>query len=273
MEILEAIFLGIVQGATEFLPVSSSGHLVLLPRIFGLGEATLTEAIIAHVGTLLAVLYYFRGDVVSIVSAVLSGIMSGEPLKQSEARLGWFIVAGSIPAAVAGLLFEESFETIFADPRWVAFFLLITAVFLVLGERMLSGRKSIKEMSWLDAIVIGVFQMFALFPGVSRSGSTIVGGLLRGLNRETAARYSFLMSIPVIAGAGLLGISDLLAEPNLMAQLPAMLAVLVTSAAVGYLCIVFLMQWLKERSLYPFAIYVATFGVIYLIYALVVGVA
>ena len=273
MEIFEAIFLGIVQGATEFLPVSSSGHLVLLPRIFGIGEASLTEAIIAHVGTLLAVLYYFWKDILAIVTNVIRDVLDAKPMRSAESRLGWFIVVGSIPAAAAGLLFEESFETIFSDPRWVAFFLLITAIFLVLGERMMSGRKSIQEMSWMDAIVIGVFQMFALFPGVSRSGSTIVGGLLRGLNRETAARYSFLMSIPVIAGAGLLGAIDLFSVPDLASQVPSMITVLVTSAIVGYLCIVFLMKWVKERSLYPFAIYVASFGVLYLLYALIFGVA
>ncbi|MGB1250295.1 MAG: undecaprenyl-diphosphatase UppP [Candidatus Promineifilaceae bacterium] len=269
MEIFEAIFLGIVQGATEFLPVSSSGHLVLLPRIFGIGEASLTEAIIAHVGTLLAVLYYFWKDVVGIVNSVLRGLMKGDPLGETESRLGWFIVLGSIPAGAAGLLFEDSFETIFADPRWVAFFLLVTAVFLVMGERMLSGHKSFKEMSWLDAIIIGLFQMFALFPGVSRSGSTIAGALLRGLSRETAARYSFLMSIPVIAGAGLLGVVDLFSIPDLASQIPSMLIVLITSALVGYVCIVFLMQWIKERSFYPFAIYVASFGILYLAYSFV----
>lgn len=269
MSILEAIFLGIIQGATEFLPISSSGHSILLPLIFGMGDPGLNEVIIAHQGTLLAVLIFFRRDVMAIIKGVLQGLAERNPMGNAESRLGWFIVVGSIPAAVIGLLFEDKFETVFADPRFVAFFLIITAALLVIGERMLSGKKEVAEMSWKDAIIIGLFQMCALFPGVSRSGSTIMGGLTRGLNRELAARYSFLMSIPVIAGAGLIKLLDLMQAGNLTAQLPALFTVFITSAIVGYACIAFLMNWLKERSLYPFAIYCATFGVGYLVYALV----
>ena len=270
MSVLEAIFLGIIQGATEFLPISSSGHLTLLPLIFGMGESGINEIIIAHQGTLLAVLIYFFKDIVAIIRGVLRGLSESNPLGNVEARLGWFIVISSIPAAVVGLLFEEQFETVFANPRFAAFFLIVTALLLVIGESLLSGRKSVEEMTFVDAIVIGIFQMFALFPGVSRSGSTIVGGLTRGLNRELAARYSFLMSIPVIAGAGLLGLLDLAQAENIAEQLPSLIAVFWTSGLVGYACIAFLMNWLKDRSLYPFAIYCAIFGASYLVYSFIV---
>lgn len=265
MNILEAIILGIIQGATEFLPISSSGHSILVPTILGLSEPSLNAVIIAHEGTLLAVLIYFRQQIMDIVRGVLQGISSRDPFGNPDARLGWYIVVGSIPAAVIGLLFEEAFEHRFASPRYAAFFLLVTALFLVMGERLLSGEKELDRMSWFDAIFIGLFQMLALFPGISRSGSTIVGGLLRGLDRELAARYSFLMSIPVIAGAGLLGILDLIQEGNLIAQLPSLIVVFVTAAIVGYACIAFLLNWIRSHSFYPFAIYCAMFGTLYLL--------
>lgn len=261
MTIWEAIVLGIVQGATEFLPISSSGHSVLVPAVFGLAEPDLTAVIIAHQGTLLAVLAYFWRDVVGIVRGVLRGLAARAPLGNPEARLGWLIVWGSLPAAVVGLLFEERFEQLFADPRWSAGFLVITALLLVLGERLLSGGKRMAGIGWVDALIIGLFQMFALFPGLSRSGSTIVGGLLRGLNRETAARFSFLLGIPAIVGAGLLGLLDIAAAD---APLLPLAATFLAAFLVGIVCIHFLLQWLRTRRLYLFAVYCATVGILYL---------
>jgi undecaprenyl-diphosphatase len=259
MTLIEAIILGIIQGATEFLPVSSSGHSILVPPLLGLGDPGLTAVIIAHQGTLLAVLIYFWRDVVAIVRGVLRGLAERAPLGNPEARLGWLLVLGCIPAAVIGLLFEDSFERVFSDTRWAAGFLLVTALLLVLGERMVSGRKTISGIGPVDAILIGLFQMFALFPGVSRSGSTIVGGLSRGLGREEAARFSFLLSIPVVAGAGLLSLRGLFSADA--ESLLALLVTFVVSLLVGLGSIHFLMQWLRTRKLYPFAIYCAAFGI------------
>ena len=264
MSIIEAIILGIIQGATEFLPVSSSGHSILLPAIFGMSEPGINEVIIAHQGTLLAVLLYFWRDIWAIIKGVFQGLVERNPMGNAQSRLGWFLVIGSVPAAVIGLLFEDTFETIFANPMWAALFLLATAGFLVLGERMLSGEKKLDKMSWADAMIIGCFQVFALFPGVSRSGSTIVGGLTRGLDRELAARYSFLMSIPVILGAGLLKLADLIGATGI--NYGTLAVTFIVSFFVGLACIHFLIQWVKERSLYPFAIYCALFGVFSLIY-------
>ena len=266
MSIWEAFILGILQGATEFLPVSSSGHLVLVPAVFGLTEPTLNVVAIAHLGTLVAVLIYFFSDVKDIAVAVIQGLIQRDPMGSTEARLGWYIVIGSVPAAVLGLALEEQFETVFGTPTVAAFFLIGTAGLLILGEYMRSGLTTLKDMSWLDAIVIGLFQALALFPGISRSGSTIVGGLLRGLNREVAARYSFLLGIPVIFGAGLLSVVDLLGTSDLNQQIPSLVVTFVSAAVSGYACIHFLLQWVKQRSLIPFAIYCAIFGLSYLIF-------
>jgi undecaprenyl-diphosphatase len=267
MTILEAIFLGIIQGASEFLPISSSGHMILVPTIFGLDAPNLTVVAIAHIGTLLAVLIYFWRDLWAIAGGVLAGLQQRQPLGSTEARLGWFIVVGTIPAAVLGLTLEDYFDSIFGTPLFAAGFLLVTAVLLVAGERMLSGHKTPAKMGWTDAILIGCFQALALLPGISRSGSTIVGGLWRGLDRPTAARFSFLLSIPATAGVGLLKTIEVARAPDLAAVLPGLIACFVAAGIVGYACIHFLMEWLKKRSLYGFAIYTASFGLIYLLVA------
>lgn len=265
MTILEAIILGIIQGATEFLPISSSGHLLLIPAIFNLPEPSLNTTAIAHLGTLLAVLVYFRRDIWEIIIAVLQGLYQRRPFENNMSRLGWQILVGTIPAAVIGLLFEETLDEIFGNPTIAAVALFGTAALLIIGEWLHSGTKPIEKLSWLDAIIIGLFQLLALLPGISRSGSTITGGLARGLDRAPAARFSFLLGIPAIAGAGLLALLDLFASADLADQLPSLGATFVVSAVVGFLCIHFLLTWLRQHRLYPFAIYCAAFGALFLI--------
>ena len=267
MTILEALFLGIIQGATEFLPVSSSGHSILLPTLFDMPNPGLDLIAIAHQGTLLAVLVYFWRDLWGVFLGVLRGLRDRAPLKDADSRLGWYIILGSIPAAAAGLLLEDFFEEMFARPIYAAGLLLITAILLVIGERMLSGDVKISEMNGLDALAVGIFQMLALFPGISRSGSTITGGLWRGLDREAAARFSFLLGVPAIAGAGLLAVLDI-QEAGLDGQLMVYIVTFLASALTGYLCIHFLLSWLRRHSLYPFAAYCAAFGTFYLLLAL-----
>jgi undecaprenyl-diphosphatase len=265
MTIWETIILGLLQGVTEFLPISSSGHLVLVPAILGWPAADLALVSIVHQGTLLAVLVYFRRDLWQIIQAGWRGLVQRQPLAEADSRLGWYIVAGSIPAGIAGLSLESFFEEAFGTPVVSAAFLLVTAVFLVIGERMLSGKKLIENLTLSDAMVVGFFQMLALFPGVSRSGSTITGGLLRGLDRAAAARFSFLLGIPAILGAGLLSGLDLLQADDLAAQAPLLFAGFAAAAVSGYLCIHFLLTWLRSHSLYLFAGYCAAFGTIYLL--------
>jgi undecaprenyl-diphosphatase len=267
MTLLQAILLGVLQGATEFLPVSSSGHLLLVPRLLKMTSPTLSTVAIVHEGTLLAILIYFRRDLWQILKGVWRGLRERRPLSNQDARLGWYIVVGSVPAAVAGLTLEASFERIFSTPIMAAVFLLGTALLLVIGERLMSGRKAIQEMGWVDAIYIGLFQMLALLPGISRSGSTITAGLWRGLDRAAAARYSFLLGVPAILGAGLLALLDLLSASIPGSQWVVLIASFSAAAISGYLCIHFLLSWLRQRNLYPFAIYCATFGGLYLLIA------
>lgn len=266
MSIIEAILLGILQGATEFLPISSSGHLVIIPAIFTMTPPDLTMIGVLHLGTLLAVLVYFWRDLWAILTAVLRGLRHRQPLATTEARVGWLIVIGSIPAVVIGLLFESTLEEIFSQPEAAAFFLLVTAVLLVIGEKMLSGQKMPAQMNWTDALTIGSFQAFALLPGVSRSGSTIVGGLIRGLDRPTATRFSFLLGVPAILGAGLLSLLDILKATA--AYPPVTYAAGFLAAAVtGYLCIHFLLRWVRSHTLYIFAVYCALVGGGYLFFS------
>lgn len=270
MSIIEAIIIGIIQGATEFLPVSSSGHLVLLPEIFQMTNPDLTLIGLVHAGTLLAVFIYFRQDLWNIITAVLRDLSKRQPLASNDARLGWLIVVGSIPVGIVGLLFADFFEEVFSSPRIAAGFLLVTAVLLILGERMLSGKKELSQMSFLDAIIVGLFQMMALFPGVSRSGSTIVGGLSRGLDRATAARFSFLLGIPAISAAGLQAILEIFSAT---AQFSAGVYIFafVAAAVSGYACIHWLLTWVKNHTLYGFAGYVALLSVGYLLYSFISG--
>jgi undecaprenyl-diphosphatase len=266
MTVIEAIILGIIQGATEFLPISSSGHLVLIPAIFGMTQPSLNIIAVAHLGSLLAVLIYFRSDLWAILVAVFEGLKARAPMGTTDSRLGWYIVAGSIPAATAGLLFADFFDQVFHTPSAAAFFLLVTALLLVMGERLLTGDKSLAKMTWFDAIAIGLFQMLALFPGISRSGSTITGGLWRGLDRETAARYSFILGVPAIMGAGLLSVIDLQHSGALISEWGILLAAFLSAAVVGYACIYFLLAWLRSHSLYIFAAYCALLGGGYLLW-------
>lgn len=265
MSIIEAIFLGIIQGATEFLPISSSGHLVILPAIFTMTPPDLAMIGVLHLGTLLAVLLYFGADLWLIATAVLRGLRQKQPFAAAEARLGWLIALGSIPAVALGLGFADPLEELFSAPGAAAAFLLLTAVLLLIGEKMLSGHKTPAQMSWPDALIIGLFQAFALLPGISRSGSTIVGGLARGLDRHTATRFSFLLGVPVILGAGLLSLLDILSEEATNAPVIYVVG-FIAAAITGYLCIHFLLQWVRRHTLYPFAVYCALLGGGYLLY-------
>ena len=265
MSIVEAIIIGIIQGATEFLPISSSGHLVLLPEIFNMTNPDLTLIGLVHAGTLLAVLVYFRRDLWQIITAVFRDLAQRQPFASSDARLGWFIVVGSIPVALIGLPLKDSFEEIFSSPIATAGFLLVTAALLILGERMLSGHKTIAQMSWTDAILVGLFQAMALFPGVSRSGSTIVGGLARGLDRSAAARFSFLIGIPAILGAGLQSILEIFTAEAVEFSTAVYVMAFIAAGVTGYACIYWLLTWVKNHTLYGFAAYVTLLSLAFLL--------
>lgn len=266
MTLFEAIILGIVQGATEFLPVSSSGHTILLPSLFNMNNPGLNMVAITHQGTLLAVIVYFRRDLWDIARGMATGLRRRSPLADADSRLGWYIALGTVPAAAAGLLLEDFFQDVFGRPLFAAIFLLFTAALLVVGERLRTGDLGVDTINGLDALAIGFFQMLALFPGISRSGSTIAGGLTRGLSREGAARFSFLLGVPAILGAGLLALLDV-GPAEVVLRWPIFLGAFLAAAITGYACIHLLLTWLRQHSYYPFALYCAAFGALYLLLA------
>jgi len=269
LSILEAILLGIVQGAAEFLPISSSGHLVLVPWWLGWDDPPIVFDVAVHVGTTVAILIYFWRDWVRILQGGLHSILN-QSLDTTEARLFWFLVVGSIPVGVIGILLSDYFDSTFSDPAIVGTMLIVTAGILVFSEQAEQRSRALADMQWQDAILIGAAQALAIMPGISRSGSTIAAGLLRGIQREEAARYSFLLATPVILGAGGLQVLDVLTGEQVIDDdmVTALIVGFVSSAVVGYLCIILLLQLIRRRRLYGFAAYCAIFGGISLAAAL-----
>ena len=268
MSLIQAIILGIVQGLTEFLPISSSAHLVLVPYLLN-WSLDPTQAfvfdVLVQLGTLTAVLVYFWKDLVTIVTGMISGLKEHNFDEKPEGKLGWMIILATIPAGLAGLLLKDSVEAAFNSPQLTGLMLLVTAALLVAGELLSKKTRSAEAMTPLDAIVIGVFQALSIFPGISRSGATITGGLLRHFKREDAARVSFLMAIPIMLAAGLLAMVDLFAIPALVSFLPMVVVGFIIAAIVGYFAIRWFMGFLRQKNLYPFAIYCAMLALITLI--------
>lgn len=268
MSILQAVILGIIQGITEFLPVSSSAHLVLTPYLLGwkLDEVVVFPFdVLVQLGTLLAVIIYFRRDLWEILQAVWAGLRSGKPFGSQPARLGWLLVLATIPAGALGLLIKDAVEAAFGSPQVTAVFLLVTAILLLIAEKVGRKNRSLGSLTWKDAIWIGAAQAVSLFPGISRSGATMTGGMIRHLDRTSAARFSFLMSIPVMLAAGLFSILDLFDTPDFASYLPAIAAGFAAAAVVGYLAIRWLLGFLTRRPLYIFSIYCAVLAVIVLL--------
>ncbi len=241
----EAVILGIVQGLTEFLPVSSSAHLILFPWFFGWQGIidSLAFDVALHTGTLMALLFYFRKDWIEL-------------LKTSVNKDGmlWKIIIGTIPAGIAGVFLHDLIEEN-RNPGIIAFTLCLVSAFMILSERNYgkSERTGIEKVSFGNSLFIGMAQAFALIPGVSRSGITIVAGLVKGMKREDAARFSFLLSTPAIAGASLLEARKLLHAPDV--QYDIFIAGTVVSAVTGYFAIKYLLRFLQRHSLTPFAYY------------------
>ena len=271
MNPLHAFLLGILQGATEFLPVSSSGHLVLVPWLLGWSASGLAFDAVVHWGTALAVVAYFWHDWVSLVGAALKSVNLKSTNLRSEARLAWLILLGTLPAALIGYLLEDFFEGMFARPVAAAAFLLVTAGLLTASEYLGRRQRDLDTLAWPDALLVGLAQALAILPGISRSGATIAAGLARGLRREPAARFSFLLATPIILGAGLLKVVDLAQMGDLATQIPTLVVGFVAAGVVGFGCIHFLLRYLQRHRLYPFAVYCAVAGVACLLVALARG--
>ena len=266
-ELFKAFVLGLVQGASEFLPISSSGHLVIVPWLFGWPPSSLLFDTFVHMGTLLSIVVVFGRDFAAIILATLRSI--GAVLKAGDlspamadlnARLGWFILLGSVPAAIIGLFLKDSLEQLYHTPQAAAAFLAVTALLLAASEwmsRNVGQRTSLAVLSLRQSFLIGLAQAFALAPGISRSGTTIAAGLAQGLRRESATRYSFLLGAPAFLGAGLLqGGSMLATNPAaVQAEIPALLVGFITSAVCGYAAIRLLLAYVRRNSLYLFSVY------------------
>jgi undecaprenyl-diphosphatase len=269
LDLLKAIILGILQGATEFLPVSSSAHLVLVPWWLGWDEPSVIFDVMLHLGTLVAVLIYFWRDWLTLLRAGWNALHT-RSTQDPDTRLLLLIILGTIPAALAGALLESFFESVFSDPAVVAVLLLGTANLLILGERYHRMDRPLTDLKPRDALVVGLAQAVAILPGISRSGSTIAAGMWRGLSRPAAARFSFLLGTVIIAGTGAKTVLELLVGNTSSGQNPIgpVIAGFIAAAVVGFVCIWVFMRLLERRRLTGFAVYCAAFGTLSLLVAL-----
>lgn len=259
MTVLQALALGVIQGLGEFLPISSSAHLVLTPWVFGWDDPGLVFDVALHMGTLFAVVAFFWRDWVELFNEAVIKRRSTQ-----KASLFWYLLIATIPGAVAGYILEEQAETVFRDPLIIAVMLIIMGLILYLVDRRAVKRKNMNGISFADSLLIGLSQAFAIIPGVSRSGVTMTAGRALGLTRQTAARFSFLLSTPIIFGAGVMQLKDIASSDINIAFITGV----VSSAVVGFLSIGFLLRYLSERSFTLFVWYrfLIGFAVIALVY-------
>jgi len=260
MNLFHSFLLGIIQGLTEFIPVSSTAHLLIAQRLLGLpaDDAMFSFLIIVQLGTLVSLFVFYWKDLLAIAKATLDFRRS-----TPERNLGFYIIIATIPALLAGYLLKDTVEVLFKQPMLQASIRLFTAaVLLTLAEWLSKKNRSLDSMTWLDAFFVGLMQVLAVFPGASRSGTTISGGMFRGFDRPSAARFAFLISVPVMLAAGGYEMLDVIKMPNLGEFLPLLAVGLVTAAIVGWFAIKWLIDYLSKRSLYVFAIYCAVVGMI-----------
>ncbi len=272
MSLFEAVVLGIVQGLTEFLPISSSAHLRIVPALAGWNDPGAAFTAVIQIGTLVAVLAYFRHDIARIGRAWTRGLVRRNSGQDLDARLGWMMIVGTLPIVVCGLLFKDAIETTLRSLYVVATALIVLAVILAAAEifmrvqiRAGKRRRHLDEITWRDALVVGAAQALALVPGSSRSGVTITAGLFTGLSRETAARFSFLLSLPSVLAAGVYQLYSerealLGSQQDVVAVVVATLAALVS----GYASIAFLLYYLKTHTTYLFVVYRIVLGALIL---------
>jgi undecaprenyl-diphosphatase len=256
----QALILGLIQGLSEFLPISSSAHLTLAPWLFHWPDPGLAFDVALHVGTLVAVLTYFRAQWISLILAAKSIVVHRRVETEEERRVIFLIIA-TIPGAIAGLALESYAESTFRDPRLIAVVLIVMGIVLWLVDRVAAQERPLSSMRWIDALFIGLAQMFAILPGVSRSGSTITAGRALRMTRESAAVFSFLMSMPIIAAASILKVPHVLKTEGFSA--PLLVGVL-ASAISGWLAIAILLRFVLRSSYGVFAAYRVVVGLIVL---------
>jgi len=258
MTLWQAIVLGIVQGLTEFLPISSTAHLRIIPALLGWQDPGAAFTAVIQLGTLVAVLVYFAREIAGITRDTLTG----------KGTLGWMIAVGTVPVVVLGLLFKHHIESTLRSLYVIAFAMIGLALVLALAEWFEGRRKALRgmgEVGWLDAIVVGCAQAVALIPGSSRSGCTITGALFMGLNRETAARFSFLLSLPAVFAAGIFELVKARHELlNTQSNVVGLIAATAVSFIVGYASIAFLLGYLKKHTMWLFIVYRLALGAVLL---------
>jgi undecaprenyl-diphosphatase len=245
--------LGAVQGLGEFLPISSSAHLILVPRYFGWEDGGLAFDVALHLGTLLAVTVYFWKDLWQLVLSVLNPV---DPGRAADRRLVGLLILATVPGAIIGLALEHRVETVFRSPHLVAWTLIGMGIGLFVVDYLFNGQKTMKEMTWPLALVLGIAQGVAVVPGISRSGITITMALMLGFHRRDAAKFSFLLSIPIIAGAGVLKFKDILHSPDKVGLILGFSG----AALFGFLAIGFLLRYVQTRRYTPFAVYRCLLG-------------
>ncbi len=259
---LQAVILGAIQGLTEFLPVSSSGHLVLCQQFFGLKQEELFFDISVHMGTLVAVMIFFRKEIFAIFNSLflyIKGFKQKGAKPDENVKLAFLIITGSVPTAIIGLIFKDMADTIFASILLVGCSLIVTGSFLWAVKQIKSEGRGIDDFSFFKSFIIGTIQGLAILPGISRSGSTIAAGLFLGLKREMAARYSFLLSIPAILGAEILSLSDMGSKVSFD---NAVIYGTITSFVVGYCSLILLMYIVNKGRIHIFAPYCWILGIL-----------
>jgi undecaprenyl-diphosphatase len=273
MSLFQAIILAIVQGLTEFLPVSSSAHLILIPNLLHWPDQGLAFDVALHTGTLIAVVLYFLRDWIQLTLAGLGfnyPRAAGPAVIEHNRKMFWYLVAATVPGAVVGFLFEKKIEEYLRDPRPIAVAMIAIALLMWYAEYVSKLDRGMNRVRFSDAIIVGVAQAAALFPGVSRSGITITAGLFRGMTRETAARFSFLLSTPIIAGAAAKELPELIRLSRSGAidlPLSTIWISIAVSAVVGYMVIAFFLRYLQTRTLKIFIYYRIVFGIVILLLA------
>jgi undecaprenyl-diphosphatase len=262
---LEAIVLGIVQGLTEFLPISSTGHLRIVPAFLGWEDPGAAFTAVTQLGTMAAVLLYFRNDLIRIARAWLRSLRDHPARRELDARLGWYIVLGTIPIGIFGVLFKDQIETGARDLYLIGTALIVLGLVLLLAERVGTRSRSIEQIEARDGLAVGFAQALALIPGVSRSGATITAGLFLGLDRPTAARFSFLLSIPAVVLSGLLELGSILTgdEGQHVSAGNLLLATLL-AFVTGYAAIAWMLRYLASHSTVIFVIYRVVLGTLVL---------
>jgi len=259
VSLLEAIVLGLVQGLTEFLPISSTAHLRIVPALVGWDDPGAAYSAVIQLGTVVAVLVYFSKDLLRLTKAFIEGLRTKKPFGTEDSRLAWYVGIGTIPISVLGLAFKKLIKSELRSLWVIAIALIVLAVVLFIVERVASQKRGISELTLKDGVVVGLWQALALIPGSSRSGTTITGSLALGLKREDAARFSFLLSIPATTLAGLLELKDLL-QATERPSIAAMVVGTVVSFVAGYASIGGLLRLVKTRSMLVFVVYRLVLG-------------